>query len=148
VEGDRVRALTNEAFVDDIQHFEKRHVGRHVVGNVVFKTTGLVGPGLPPNPQIEFHESLFAVARPKPSPATPSLSTFHFLLLLVAALRGMHLVEVERFFMKFGLLPYAFEFPCRNIRIVRIVPKTPPLRCLTFFAEGPSPRLSAVSGVG
>jgi hypothetical protein len=56
----------------------------------------------------------------------------------------MHLVEVERFLMKFGLLPYAFEFPRRDIRIVRIVPKSLAIRCLAFFAEVASARLTAV----
>jgi hypothetical protein len=59
----------------------------------------------------------------------------------------MDLVEVERFFVKFGLLSYALEFPGRNIRIVRIVPKSLAVWCLTLLAEVASARLSAVSGV-
>ena len=47
--------ITRLEQIDDVQHFEKRHVGRHVVGDVIDKTTSLGGATLPPDLQIEAH---------------------------------------------------------------------------------------------
>jgi hypothetical protein len=52
VECNRVFALANEVFVDDVEHLEKRHVGRDVLRDVIDETAGLILRRLTPDAQI------------------------------------------------------------------------------------------------
>jgi hypothetical protein len=52
VERDRVLALADEIFVDDVQHFEKGHVSRDALRHVVHQAAGLILRRLAPYPQI------------------------------------------------------------------------------------------------
>jgi hypothetical protein len=55
VERDGVLALFRQPFVDDVEHFEKRHVGRHVLRGVIDQASGGGGTALPPDSQIQSH---------------------------------------------------------------------------------------------
>jgi hypothetical protein len=44
IERDRVLALRDEPFVDDVEHLEERHVGRDVLGRVVDERPWAFGP--------------------------------------------------------------------------------------------------------
>ena len=56
VERDRVLALAHQAFVDDVEHFEERHVRRDVGGRVVLETAGGIAAGLSPDFEVQSHD--------------------------------------------------------------------------------------------
>jgi hypothetical protein len=58
IERDRVLALLRQPFVDDVEHFEKRHVRRHVLRGVVDQPPGSGGTALPPDSQCQSHVDL------------------------------------------------------------------------------------------
>ncbi len=90
VEGDGILALLHQPLVDDVEHFEKRHVRGHVLRHVVDEPPGRLRPPLSPDLQVQ--------------------SSF------VAPLCGVHLVERQRFLVQLGLLPDALKFPRRHVR--------------------------------
>jgi hypothetical protein len=49
IEGDRLFAALDQAFVHDVEHLEKRHVGRYVISLVLDKLPGRVAVLLAPN---------------------------------------------------------------------------------------------------
>ena len=49
VERNRVLALADQLFVDDVEHFQERHVGRDVLGDVVDQSARLILRRLPPD---------------------------------------------------------------------------------------------------
>ena len=55
VERDRIVAVRDQPFVDDVEHLEKRHVGGDVLGGVGNELPGLVGASLPPHFQVDTH---------------------------------------------------------------------------------------------
>src|SRR5262249_19825817 len=55
VECDRILALLDEALVDDVEHLEKRHVSRNVVGDVVDHPSSRRRPSLSPDLQVQTH---------------------------------------------------------------------------------------------
>ena len=55
VERDRILALRDQPFVDDVEHLEEGHVGRDVLGRVVDEPPRAFGPGLPPDFQMDAH---------------------------------------------------------------------------------------------
>src|SRR4029453_8015861 len=52
---DRILTLHDQRFVDDVEHLEKRHVRRHIVGDVIDKTTGLIRTWLSPHFEFDAH---------------------------------------------------------------------------------------------
>ena len=55
IEGDGVFSLLDQSFVDDVEHFEERHVGRHLIGRVVDQSTRRGWARLTPDSQLELH---------------------------------------------------------------------------------------------
>src|SRR5262249_62122062 len=55
VEGDRIFALLDQPFVDDVEHLEKGHVRRDMVGGVIDELPARVWSSLAPDSQVEFH---------------------------------------------------------------------------------------------
>src|SRR5258707_1070759 len=75
---------------------------------------------------------------PVPSPQPP---------FLLAPLRGMHFVELERLLVELWLLSHAFELPRCDIREVLVVAQGLALGRLALFAEVPTARLFALERV-
>ena len=97
IERDRILALLDQRFVDDVEHLEERHVGMHVVGGVVHEPAGLIGPGLPPHFQISlachFPQALLAIPEARSrSRACKPVSPDH----LVAPLCRVNFFEHQR----------------------------------------------------
>ena len=88
----------DQALVDDVEHLEKRHVGRHAVGDIVGQPTRLgFGPAW---------RQIFRFNLKEQTSAN---------VLFVASLRRMHLLEHERFLVQLRLPADAFELPGRHV---------------------------------
>jgi hypothetical protein len=55
IEGNRIFALMDEGFVEDVEHFEKRHVRVDVGALVTDHAAGVLGVFLAPDVKCEFH---------------------------------------------------------------------------------------------
>ena len=55
VERDRLFAPIHQAFIQDIQHLQKRHVRIDVVGLIANRSAGVAGRLLPPHVQDQSH---------------------------------------------------------------------------------------------
>jgi hypothetical protein len=55
LEVDRILMLFDQPLIDDIEHFQERHVLRHVLGDVPFESTWCRAGGLSPHIQSDLH---------------------------------------------------------------------------------------------
>ena len=93
VERDRLMAVVDQVFVDEVEHFEERHFVLHICCFVGLESAGIGWSVLAPDLECEIHNGSW---------------------LLVAALDGLYGLKHERLFVKGGDSVFAFPFPRTN----------------------------------
>ena len=154
VEGHRLLALGEQLLVEDVEHLQKRHVGRDAVQMVIAKFPRILRPGLPPDTQMkgaflwcgadhEWQGSGIGGQGSGVSPASCLLSP----VLLVTAGGQFHFLEGERLFVERLVGMVALVFPGGHVSELVIVTPGFSVGSLMLLSEVSAGRLFALQRV-